>query len=70
MDAKLILKILEEQDPREKSSCLGVMLLVRQKLNEMFELKTYYDKDGLICELTGRKNPKVKYTLKITPNTK
>lgn len=68
MDSKTILKILEQADPKENANCLGIMLLLKPVLAGAFEMRTFYDSKGLVCELQTKGNASGhKYVLYIRP---
>lgn len=54
MDAKTIIKILEQVDPKENANCLGILLLLKPILSKAFDMRTYYDANGLVCELSAK----------------
>lgn len=71
IDSKMILKIMEHSEPKQKSNCLGIFMLFRSKLTPAFDLKTYYDADGLVCELVPRgKVQDHEYVITIRPKGK
>jgi hypothetical protein len=58
MDSKTILKILEQSDPKDNANCLGLILLLKPVLEKAFEMHTYYDASGLVCDLKAKGNVK------------
>ena len=68
MDPKIILKILEQSDPKENANCLGILLLLKPVLSNIFETKSYYDHSGLVVELHAKGKTKGHdYILTIRP---